>query len=136
MNTFRMAPLAAGMVLAVAATVAGAGAPSLAAPAAAGDAVKGKATFARCAICHAVQPGVNKLGPSLAGVVGRKAASVPGFAYSPAMKASGIVWTPDQLDAYLAKPSAKVPGTTSAALASCGWATPSIHTWSGLAASG
>lgn len=105
------APLAVGAMFTTAIAIAATAAPGAATPAPAGDPVRGKATFARCAICHAVQPGVNKLGPSLAGVMGRKAAAVPGFAYSPAMKASGIVWTPDQLDAYLAKPAAKVPGT-------------------------
>lgn len=76
-----------------------------------GDAVKGKTVFARCMACHQTVAGRNGLGPTMAGVVGRKAASVPNFAYSPAMKQSGLVWTPPVLDAYLAKPSAKVPGT-------------------------
>ncbi len=74
------------------------------------DAAAGKAIFARCAICHSVAAGQNKIGPSLAGVVGRKAAGVPNFNYSPAMKASNLTWTPDNLDAYLSNPRAKVPG--------------------------
>ncbi|HEX8445544.1 MAG TPA: cytochrome c family protein [Sphingomonas sp.] len=77
----------------------------------AGDAVKGKATFAKCMICHAVEPGKNKLGPTLSGVVGRKAGTVPGYAYSAAMKAIGLTWTPAVLDKYLASPRAVVPGT-------------------------
>lgn len=75
-----------------------------------GDAMKGKKIFIRCLMCHTVQPGMNKLGPSLAGVVGRKAGAAPGFAYSPAMKASKVVWTPQLLDRFLARPSAAVPG--------------------------
>jgi len=77
----------------------------------AGDAIKGKAVFARCMACHTVDPGVNRLGPSLAGVVGRPSGTVAGFAYSPAMKNAKIRWDAQSLDAYLAKPTAKVPGT-------------------------
>lgn len=87
---------------------------ALASPAAAqqaGDAAKGKLVFARCAICHTVVAGQNKIGPSLAGVVGRKSGSLPDFQYSPAMKNAGLTWTPQTLDVYLTKPQAKVPGT-------------------------
>lgn len=77
---------------------------------AAGDPVKGKAVFARCAICHTVEPGKNKLGPTLANIVGSKAGDVPGFNFSPAMKASKVVWTPDALDKYLTNPRAFLPG--------------------------
>lgn len=81
-------------------------------PAAAGlgNAVAGKTVYARCAACHSVDTPVNRLGPSLLGVVGRKAATVPGYNYSPALKASGLMWTPVQLDAFLAAPRLKVPG--------------------------
>ncbi len=65
----------------------------------------------RCAACHSVEPGENDVGPGLAGVVGRKAGSVAGFDYSPALKTSGKVWTPAQLDQYLAAPQKLVPGT-------------------------
>jgi cytochrome c2 len=72
----------------------------------------GQAEFRRyCAICHSSEPGHNKVGPSLAGVVGRRAGSVPDFIYSSANKTSGIVWTKKKLDAYLANPQAVVPGT-------------------------
>lgn len=85
---------------------------AVAAPAAAqGDAAKGKVVFARCMACHQTVAGRNAMGPTMAGVVGRKAGTVANYAYSPAMKASGLVWTAPVLDAYLAKPMAKVPGT-------------------------
>ena len=67
----------------------------------------------RCAACHSTVAGQNRAGPALNGVVGRKAASLDGFkAYSAALKASGLTWTADNLDKYLAKPAALVPGTT------------------------
>lgn len=88
-------------------------APLLAATAApAGDAALGARQFLQCKACHAAAPGgANAVGPNLWGIAGAKAATRPGFAYSPALKASGIVWTPEQLDAYITRPSAKVPGT-------------------------
>jgi cytochrome c len=78
---------------------------------AAGDASKGQAVFQRCAICHrAEKGGGNGLGPNLFGIVGRKAGTVPGFAYSASMKNAGIAWTADKLAAYIAHPAAVVPG--------------------------
>ena len=68
------------------------------------------ASFAVCASCHSLEPGRNAAGPSLHGVVGRKAGSVPGFRYSAAMEAAGFVWDEASLDAYLAAPQRKVPG--------------------------
>lgn len=65
-----------------------------------------------CAICHDVAPGKNKIGPSLAGVVGRSAGSVPNFHYSDGNKGSGLTWDVATLDRYLAGPRAVVPGTT------------------------
>lgn len=76
----------------------------------AGDATKGRTVFTRCAICHSVDPGVRKLGPSLSGVFGRKAGQVSGFAYSPAMKASNIVWNGRSIDSFLTDPRKAVPG--------------------------
>ncbi len=73
---------------------------------------KGKATFQlTCVTCHDITGKLNKVGPSLAGLKGRKAGSAEGFAYTPAMKNSGIVWTAETLDAYLAAPEKTVPGT-------------------------
>ena len=65
----------------------------------------------KCAICHSTQAGQNKIGPSLAGVVGRKAATAPNYSYSEAMKNSGLTWDAAALDPYLTSPKAKVPGT-------------------------
>ncbi len=69
------------------------------------------AAFGQCAACHAVVAGKNGVGPSLAGVFGRKAASLPDFSYSTAMKASGKVWDEATLDNFLTSPMAAVPGT-------------------------
>ena len=83
----------------------------LPAAAQAGDAAKGKTVFQRCAICHRVEKdGGNGLGPNLFGIVGRKAGTAPGFAYSAAMKGSGITWSADKIAAYVTHPSAVVPG--------------------------
>lgn len=65
----------------------------------------------QCADCHSTEPYKNKRGPSLAGVVGRKAATAPNYNYSDAMKATGFVWTPQRLAQYLAAPKTDVPGT-------------------------
>jgi len=84
-----------------------------AAPAQAQDVAKGETIFRRCRACHAVGPGaVNKSGPQLNGIVGRNAASVPGFNYSDAMKAkaaAGLKWTEPNLTAYIKAPDTFVP---------------------------
>lgn len=69
------------------------------------------ASFAQCATCHAVDAGKNGIGPSLAGVFGAKAGHVGDYAYSSALRGSGLVWDEATLDAYLAQPMTKVPGT-------------------------
>jgi cytochrome c len=72
----------------------------------------GQAAFAQCRACHTLNKGgANGVGPNLNGVVGRKAAAVAGFNYSPALKKSGITWTDAKLDAFLANPAGTVPGT-------------------------
>ena len=74
------------------------------------DATHGQALFNNnCSICHSVSPGRNVIGPALFGVVGRKAGTAPGFNYSAALKASGVVWTPANLDTWLISPRAFVP---------------------------
>jgi cytochrome c len=81
--------------------------------AAAQDAAEGERLFrSRCGSCHTVTAGQNRIGPSLAGVVGRAAGSVDGARYSPAMQSSGITWDEQTLDRYLANPRATVVGTT------------------------
>lgn len=67
--------------------------------------------FAQCAGCHSTEPGKNLFGPSLAGVSKRRAGSLPGYAYSPALKKSGIAWNAQSLDRWLASPQKAVPGT-------------------------
>jgi cytochrome c2 len=74
-----------------------------------GDAARGEQKFVECAACHSVERGVNNLGPSLAGVIGRKAGELPGFRYSAAMKKSGITWTAQTLDEFLVDPQHLVP---------------------------
>jgi cytochrome c len=63
-----------------------------------------------CAECHSLRPGKIKKGPSLIGIAGKPAAQAAGFAYSPALKAADIVWTREQLDAYIADPRKVVHG--------------------------
>lgn len=76
-----------------------------------GDAAAGEKVFAACRTCHVFDDGVNRVGPSLHKIVGRKSGSVAGFAYSDANKNSGITWTPQILFEYLKDPKAYVPGT-------------------------
>lgn len=78
----------------------------------AADPEAGKVSFKSiCTLCHSAEDGRNKVGPSLFGVVGRKAGMVPGYAYSEANKNSGITWTAEVLDRYLVAPQVVVPGT-------------------------
>ena len=77
------------------------------------DAEKGAKVFNKCMACHAVDD-KNKIGPSLKGIVGRKAATVEGFKYSDAMLAKGaegVIWDEATLATYLPDPKAFVPGT-------------------------
>ncbi len=76
------------------------------------DAEAGKKLWNKCAPCHAIGPGAkNKVGPELNGLLGRPAASVEGFAYSDALKKSGITWDDETLHKWLENPKALVPGT-------------------------
>jgi cytochrome c2 len=78
----------------------------------AADAGAGEQVAQSCAICHKFDKGSgNGLGPNLFGIVGRKAASLPDFAYSDALKASKIIWTTDSLAKWVAGPVKMVPGT-------------------------
>jgi cytochrome c len=78
---------------------------------AAGDAAAGQQVFTRCAACHSTAPGENKIGPSLAGVFGRKSGSEAGYSYSPALKAASITWDEHTLNEFLTNPAADVHGT-------------------------
>jgi cytochrome c2 len=75
-----------------------------------GDAVRGEARFQDCAACHRLEAGTNNVGPSLHGILTRKAGEIANFRYSPAIKRSGIVWTPEMLDKFITDPQALVPG--------------------------
>ena len=74
-----------------------------------GDAARGEARFQDCAACHKLEAGSNNVGPSLYRIFERKAAALEDFRYSPAMKRSGISWTPETLDKFIADPQAVVP---------------------------
>ena len=76
-----------------------------------GDAAAGEKIFAHCAPCHSNKPGENKVGPSLAGVFGRKSGTEPGYNYSSAMKAADVTWDEKTLDEYLQGPGKFVRGT-------------------------
>ncbi|WP_267167194.1 c-type cytochrome [Sulfitobacter sp. F26169L] len=72
----------------------------------------GAKVFRKCTACHKVEEGANATGPYLYGVVGRNIDAVEGFEYSGALEQSADVWTPENLSAFLEKPSAWAPGTT------------------------
>jgi cytochrome c len=72
------------------------------------NAERGKTLFQACAACHSLEAKVNKLGPSLNGLIGRPSAAVEGFLYSPAMRRAKVVWTPETLNAYLESPQSGV----------------------------
>jgi cytochrome c len=76
-----------------------------------GDAAAGEKIFAHCAPCHSNKPGENKLGPSVAGVFGRKSGTEPGYNYSSAMKGLNVTWDEKTLDEYLQGPGKFVRGT-------------------------
>ena len=93
--------LAAGLGLALTGLAAADCAPASAA---------GKKQFSKCAACHSLEPGVHRMGPSLANLQGRRAGSVTGFTFSPAMAQSERVWNRDTLSAFLANPGENMPG--------------------------
>lgn len=79
------------------------------------DGALGRRVFAQCAICHSLEKDAAPVaGPNLYGVLGRPAASAPGFSYSRAMRESGKRWTREELDRFLAQPLGVVPGTSMA----------------------
>lgn len=79
-------------------------------PAPAGDPARGRTLYeARCGGCHSLD--ANRVGPLHRGVVGRRAASVPNYNYSQALRASSLTWTEANLDRWLSGPTRLVPGT-------------------------
>lgn len=72
---------------------------------------RGKKIAATCATCHALTEESNRIGPHLVSVLGRKAGTVTGYAYSAAMKRHGQEWTPEHLAVFLENPLGVVPGT-------------------------
>ncbi|HEX2528789.1 MAG TPA: cytochrome c family protein [Geminicoccus sp.] len=77
----------------------------------AADADAGQKVFKRsCGTCHTTEPGKNRVGPSLHGVVGRTSGTVDGFKYSEAMKNINWTWDNDHLNQYLENPKKAVPG--------------------------
>lgn len=79
-----------------------------------GDVEKGEKVFTKCKTCHDIEKGINKVGPTLKGLVGRKGAAVADYKYSEAMlakAAEGLVWDEATLAAYLPDPKAFVPKT-------------------------
>jgi cytochrome c len=85
-------------------------APALAQESKGADAQTGQLAFNNaCRTCHSMNEGDNRLSPNLHGIIGRKAGSVPGFAYSDAMKHADLVCDPSTLDRFIANPDAVVP---------------------------
>lgn len=77
-----------------------------------GDVAAGLRTFGQCRTCHAAAANLpNGIGPNLTGIYGRKAATRPGYAYSPALKAANLTWNEATLDRWLTDPAAMVHGT-------------------------
>jgi len=70
---------------------------------------RGEKVYERCAACHALD--TDRTGPRHCGLIGRRAGSIPGFSYSPAMRRSKIVWTEASLDRFIKSPLATLPGT-------------------------
>jgi len=85
-------------------------APKTEAGAISGDVATGKLVFRKCQACHSLEPGKNGLGPTLSGIIGKKASSVTNYNYSPAMKGSNLIWDVATLEAYLTDPQKSVPG--------------------------
>jgi len=74
-----------------------------------GDPARGEQRFGDCVACHSTERDVNGVGPSLYGVLERKAAELTDFRYSPALRRSGITWTAQALDSFIADPQKMVP---------------------------
>ena len=92
---------------------------------------RGETVASSCQACHNLSERQHRVGPHLINVLGRRAGSIEGFEYSPAMRASGLVWNRERLREFLIAPTAVVPGT---AMAAGGWTAEmpmrSSPTWS------
>ncbi|MEO1192710.1 MAG: cytochrome c family protein [Pseudomonadota bacterium] len=75
-----------------------------------GNVEDGAKVYRRCSACHVIESGVNRVGPSLYGIIGRQAGTVEGFRYSKANADSGVTWTPEVMFEYLENPRAYMPG--------------------------
>lgn len=83
------------------------------APAAGAQEANGDRLFrTRCASCHSLEPGQNRIGPSLNGIIGRKAGSLEDARYSQGLRDLGVTWDAAQIDRFLVNPRAMVAGTT------------------------
>lgn len=76
------------------------------------DLAKGEKIYTKCAACHSLTPNESLMGPSLHGVINRKAGSLSSFTYSQAMADSKIKWTKPELNEFLLNPKKKLPGTS------------------------
>jgi cytochrome c len=74
-----------------------------------GDPKRGEKVFEKCRACHAADGAANEVGPGLGGVFGRRAGERDDFRYSPALKRSGITWTPQTMNDFIADPQKMVP---------------------------
>ena len=76
---------------------------------------RGQLMYILCRTCHDLEPNLpHKTGPNLNGIMGRKAGSIPGFKFSEPLSKSGVVWTPETMDAWIKQPMAMVPGNAMA----------------------
>ena len=75
-----------------------------------GEAHVGRQVYRKCQACHSLEPGKNTLGPSLAGIIGKKSAADPNFNYSPALRSANLIWDVATLDRYMLDPQKAVPG--------------------------
>ena len=76
------------------------------------DVETGRKQYNKCVACHSLEPHVQLMGPSLHGLIDRKAGSLKRFAYSLAMEEAGFEWSEESLDAFLANPAELVPGNS------------------------
>jgi cytochrome c len=74
------------------------------------DAARGEQLYAECAACHPLEAGLHGVGPTLHGIIGRKAGGYADYRYSPALRRSALTWSVEALDTFIADPQASVPG--------------------------